>query len=156
MLTEAEECLENVLRGVFPADVFTARGHPNITATNRKTLEITKDPYVTKRGDCIVACCSEKAAGELRRDVLRALTAPGIVVVILSTGSAWDYAAGETPRATPTSTWRIVVRKSTYVDESTIAIRAGKSAADLDRGLIRELRRGVPLKVVLGVCPLSV
>lgn len=156
MPNEAEECLENVLRGVSPADVFTARGHPNITATNRKTLEITKDPYVTRRGDCIVACCAEKAAGELRRDVLQALTAPGVVVVILSTGSAWDYTAGETPRVAPTSTWRIVVRTSTYVDESTVVIRAGKSAADLDRRLIQELRRGVHLRVVIGVCPLSV
>lgn len=33
---------------------FTARGHPNITATHRNTFEFTKDSEVTEAGDCIV------------------------------------------------------------------------------------------------------
>ncbi|MGC9130530.1 MAG: DUF371 domain-containing protein [Pyrobaculum sp.] len=148
-----EECVERVARGEAPRDVFTARGHPNVTARNQKSLEITKDPYLTKRGDCIVACCSEKAAGELAGDVLGALARGGVVVLILDTGSRWDYVIGETPMATPTSKWRIVVRKSGYIDDSTVAIHADKAASDLDRGLVAELRRGVPLRVTIGVCP---
>jgi hypothetical protein len=147
-----EECIEKVVRGEAPRDIFTARGHPNVTARNQKSLEITKDPYLTKRGDCIVACCSEKAAGELAGSVLSALAQSGVVVLILDTGSYWDYVIGETPMAMPTSKWRIVVRKSRYVDDSTVAIHANKAASDLDRGLVAELKRGAPLRVIIGVC----
>ncbi|MEM1597174.1 MAG: DUF371 domain-containing protein [Pyrobaculum sp.] len=146
-------CVEAVLRGEVPYDVFTARGHRNITARNARTLEITKDPYVTKRGDCIVACCSEKAAGELRSEVREALGRKGEVVVIIDAGLFFDYVLANTPGTTPTSKWRIVVRKSAYVDDSTVAILSRKAAADLDRRLVRELRSGVPVRIVVGVCP---
>lgn len=149
-------CLEKVAKGDVPRDVFTARGHPNISATNRRTLEITKDPYVTKRGDCIVACCAEKAAGELDAQVLHALAHEGTVVVILDVGTAVDYVVGKTPRRTPTSRWRLVVRKSEYVDESTVAVASDKSAAELDRRLVAELKRGALLRVIVGVCPKNI
>jgi len=147
-----EECLSRVLKGEAPRDVFLARGHVNITATNRRTLEITKDPYVTRRGDCIVACCAEKAAGELRREVLQALASRGVVVVVIDAGDVWDVVAGETPGVVPTSTWRMVVRKSRYVDDSTLAVSADKAAADLNRALVAKLRQGAPVRVVVGIC----
>lgn len=146
-------CLEEVLEGRVPSDVFTARGHPNITAKNRNTLEITKDMYVTKGGDCIVACCAEKAAGELDREVLKALGRDGVVVIVISTGDIWDFTVGETPVATPTSTWRIVARRSRYAESSTVAVSVDKAAGDIDRRLVARLREGVPVRVVVGVCP---
>lgn len=149
---ETADCLGRVLRGETPSDVFLARGHVNITAANRRTLEITKDPYVTRRGDCIVACCAEKAAGELNREVLQALASRGVVVVVIDAGDVWDVVTGKTPGAAPTSRWRMVVRKSRYVDDSTVAVSADKAAADLNRALIAKLRQGVPVRVVVGVC----
>ena len=147
-----EGCLSRVLRGEVPRDVFLARGHVNITATNRHTLEITKDPYVTRRGDCIVACCAEKAAGELRRDVLQALASRGVVLIVIEAGDVQDVVTGETPGIMPTSRWRMVVRRSRYLDDSTVAIAADKAAADLDRSLVERLRRGSPVRVTVEVC----
>ena len=147
-----EGCLSRVLKGEAPRDVFLARGHINITATNRRSLEITKDPYVTRRGDCIVACCAEKAAGELRRDVLQALASRGVVLVVIEAGDVQEVVTGETPGSMPTSRWRMVVRRSRYVDDSTVAIAADKAAADLDRSLVERLRRGAPVRVTVGVC----
>jgi hypothetical protein len=147
-----EGCLSRVLRGEVPRDVFLARGHVNIRATNRHTLEITKDPYVTRRGDCIVACCAEKAAGELRRDVLQALASRGVVLVVIEAGDVQVVVTGETPGIMPTSRWRMVVRRSRYLDDSTVAIAADKAAADLDRSLVERLRRGSPVRVRVGVC----
>jgi Uncharacterized protein conserved in archaea len=147
-----ENCLDKVLRGEAPRDIFTARGHVNITATNKRTLEITKDPYVTSRGDCIVACCAEKAAGELRRDVLQALASRGVVVVVIEAGDIQDVVTGETPGVVPTSGWRIVVRRSRYIDSSTVAISADKAAADLNKALVARLKSGVPVKITIGVC----
>jgi hypothetical protein len=147
-----EGCLSRVLKGEAPRDVFLARGHVNITATNRRTLEITKDPYVTRRGDCIVACCAEKAAGELKRDVLQALASRGVVLVVIEAGDVQDVVTGETPGIMPTSRWRMVVRRSRYLDDSTVAIAADKAAADLDKSLVERLRRGSPVRVTVGVC----
>lgn len=144
-------CLERVLRGEVPRDVFTARGHGNITASNTRTLEITKDPFVTRRGDCIVACCSEKAAGEL--DVVEALAAVGTVVIVIDAGIAWDAVVGLTPRRRPTSRWRIVARRSFYVDDSTVAVGIDKAASGLDRALVAALKGGAPVKITVGVCP---
>ena len=149
---DAADCLNKVLRGEAPSDVLIARGHVNVTATNRRTLEISKDPYVTRRGDCIVACCAEKAAGELRREVLRALASRGVVVVVIDAGDVWDVVTGEAPGTVPTSTWRMVVRKSRYVDDSTLAVSADKAAADLNRALVAKLRQGAPVRVVVGIC----
>jgi len=148
----AADCLHRVLRGEAPSDVFLARGHANITATNRRTLEITKDLYVTRRGDCIVACCAEKAAGELRREVLQALASRGVVVVVIDAGDVQEVVTGETPGVAPTSRWRMVVRKSRHVDDSTVAVSADKAAADLNKALVAKLRQGVPVRVVVGVC----
>jgi hypothetical protein len=149
---DAADCLNKVLRGEAPSDVLIARGHVNVTATNRRTLEISKDPYVTRRGDCIVACCAEKAAGELRSEVLRALASRGVVVVVIDAGDVWDVVTGEAPGTAPTSTWHMVVRKSRYVDDSTLAVSADKAAADLNRALVAKLRQGAPVRVVVGIC----
>ncbi len=145
-------CVDMVLNRRSPHVVFTARGHPNITAKNRRTIEITKDIYVTKRGDCIVACCSERAAGELG-EISQYLTKPGKVVIVIDAGVVQDYVVGSTPLAIPTSMWRIVARKSTYVDDSTVAISIEKAAADLKRELLTALRRGAPVRITIGVCP---
>ena len=36
-------------------EYIEAKGHPNISAKNKKTFEITKENWLTERGDCIVA-----------------------------------------------------------------------------------------------------
>ncbi|MCD6301577.1 MAG: DUF371 domain-containing protein, partial [Staphylothermus sp.] len=46
-------------------DVLYGRGHPNIRATHKTTLEITKEPHVTPRGDCIIAVNATKATKDL-------------------------------------------------------------------------------------------
>ena len=45
--------------------VFRAWGHENVRATHRSTFEVTKDDYLTPRGDCIVGIRSEAAARDL-------------------------------------------------------------------------------------------
>jgi hypothetical protein len=32
-----------------------AWGHPNVSANNRTTFEVTKEDHLTRRGDCIIA-----------------------------------------------------------------------------------------------------
>jgi hypothetical protein len=132
-------------------DIIIARGHQNITATNDRTLEITRDPYVTRRGDCIIACCADKAGPQLSREVLEALKRPGVVEVAIEAGGLSEVVRGETPLAAPASPYRLVIRKSRYVDDSTLAVAADKAAGDLSRELVANLKRGVVVRVVIRV-----
>ncbi len=46
--------------------VFTCRGHENITALHRTTLEFTKDKELSRRGDCIVGVAADFSLKELQ------------------------------------------------------------------------------------------
>jgi len=45
----------------------------------------------------------------------------------------------------------MVVRKSSFLCGRTLAVRADKAARDLSREFVRELRRGLPVEVVIEV-----
>ncbi|MEM2023054.1 MAG: DUF371 domain-containing protein [Archaeoglobaceae archaeon] len=42
-----------------------ARGHKNLRATHRTTLEVTKESYLTPRGNCIVGVKASSSARDL-------------------------------------------------------------------------------------------
>lgn len=46
-------------------ETIIAHGHENVLATNRTTLEVTKDQHLTKKGDCIIAVSADKALSDL-------------------------------------------------------------------------------------------
>jgi len=131
----------------MPADIVVdrlhARGHPNIKASHRTTLEITKDDYVTPRGDCIIAVKATKAAADLRYELKRTITSGSYVTLILTLrphnlievmqGVGAPALTLEDPRS-------IVVRKSSFIDPRTIAIKSSKAAADLDRNFVKHLK----------------
>lgn len=131
----------------MPSDVIIARGHENITARNPRTLEITRDPYVTKSGDCIVACCADKAGPDLAEELREALARPGVVRIVIEAGGVKEAITGRTPLSPPTNPYRLVVRRSRYVDDSTLAVEADKAAADLSRELVSRIKEGVVVKV---------
>jgi hypothetical protein len=123
-------------------DEIYARGHPNIKATHRTTLEITREKHLTPRGDCIIGVASNKAARDLNSDLKKILRRPdSIIVIILRTNNHMDYIlAIGSEKLILSDDKRIIVRKSTYVEPATIAIRSNKAARDIDRGLIDELK----------------
>lgn len=133
------------------SDIIIARGHANITAKNTRTLEITRDPYVTRSGDCIIACCADKAGPDLSRGLREALRRPGTVRITIEAGGVSDVIVGKTPLVAPTNPYRLVVRRSNYVDDSTLAVGADKAAADLSRALISKIKEGAVVRVVISV-----
>lgn len=132
-------------------DWLVARGHPNVRASHRTTLEITKDEWLTVRGNCIIGVASSKAAADLDERLKRVLSSDdAVVVVVLSTSSACDVVVARGSSALAfTDSRKLIVRRSGYVDGATLAIRADKAAIDLRRDLVEDLRRGDTLKVVV-------
>ena len=119
-----------------------ARGHPNVLATHPMTFEITKDHELTRRGDCVIAVGASRGLPDFsagfkrlcrneRTRIILELEAAGIVESILGRGS---------PALQLNHLRDIVGRKSTYVSDRTIMIRANKAASDISRSLVRKLK----------------
>jgi len=123
-------------------EVIRARGHQNVRSTNKTTFEITKEAFLTKRGDCILAVSATKGASELHtkfRETARNQNAR-ITIIIEADAEKEVVEAWGSPLLTFTHPTDLVVRKSDYVCGRTLAIRADKAACDLSRRLVERLR----------------
>ncbi len=135
--------------------LFKARGHENVRATHKTTLEITKEEFLTPSGDCIVATSSEVALSDLPVRMKEAIRSGSPVVLIVCSGGVCDSVVGVGhPGLSLADPTRIIVRKSSYIDSKTLMICATKSARDLDRRLIRNLRTGMEADIAIGVIDL--
>ncbi|MEM5844349.1 MAG: DUF371 domain-containing protein [Candidatus Aenigmatarchaeota archaeon] len=118
-----------------------AYGHPNISAMHKTTFEITKSGEIKKDADCIIGVKANKACKDLSKEIKEALkegkkieikiSAAGIEDVIIAYGS---------PALKLSHAEDIVVRKSDFIDNRTLAILANKAACDLKRELVEKLK----------------
>jgi hypothetical protein len=119
-----------------------ARGHENIRATHKTTFEITKEAALTKGGDCIIAVEATKGAADLPFEFKKAAKKKGAQITItIEAGELIEVVESRgNPRLLFTHPTDLVVRKSGYVCDRTLAIRADKSAADLSRKLVEKTK----------------
>ncbi len=131
---------------------LVAWGHPNVRATHRSTLEITKEDFLTPRGDCIVGVRASKSVADFSREFKKAARSPGSIITMrLEVDGLVETIVG---RGHPSLTFRdeksLVVRKSSYVCGRTLMVMADKAAIDLNREMVRKLQDpGQMLKVVI-------
>ena len=131
-----------------------ARGHPNVRARHRTTLEVTAEDYLTPRGDCIVAVGAEAGAAGLPGPLKEAIRSWGLVVLVICSGGVCDSVVGAGhPGLSLSDPLRLVARRSTYIDGKTFMICASKAARGLDRGLVANLRRGLNAVVTIIAVP---
>jgi hypothetical protein len=127
---------------VRASESLTAYGHKNIRGTHRTTLEITKAADVTSKGDCIIAVSASKSLSDLD-DSFKALLTKSLskVTLTLEVDGVNDEIKGFGDARLPlTSNEDMVCRKSNFVCERTLMIRANKAAADLDRRIVQALK----------------
>lgn len=124
------------------SEVIYGQGHENVRATHRTTLEITKDLHLSKAGDCIIVVGADKAASDLSHGFKELLRRPGakLTVTLEASGITEQVTAWGSPYLLLRHETDIVIRKSTYVCDRTIAIHADKAANDLSRRLVEVLR----------------
>jgi uncharacterized protein len=116
----------------------------------------TKDIHVSKMGDCIVAVEAEKSAAELNAEFKEALRAPNAkLTIIIEAGDLKEQinAAGS-PDLILTHSTDIVVRKSIYVCNRTLALCADKASNDLSREFKEKLKNPEQkVKITLTIDP---
>lgn len=123
-------------------EIVHAHGHENIRSANRTTFEITKETYLTKRGDCIIAVGADKCAADLSSKFRKIARKEGarMTIVIEADQEAESVTAWGNPLLLFTHPTDLVVRKSDFVCNRTLAIHADKAAKDLSGKLIEKLR----------------
>ncbi|WP_440059038.1 DUF371 domain-containing protein [Thermogladius sp. 4427co] len=132
-------------------EIIHARGHANIKATHKTTIEITKDGYLTERGDCIIGVSADKAAADLSDSFKRiAKRNDSLLVIVISVGGVYDIILAQgSQNLVLADDRKIIIRKSTFIEPATVAIRANKAAADIRRDLVELLRQGGVLTLEL-------
>lgn len=126
------------------SEVIWARGHGNISARHKTTLMFTRDDYVTPQGDCIVAVDADRCMGDFPEEFREKLIdqKTRIEIMIRCSGACERVVAWGHPSLSFKNPRDMVVRKSSFICDRTLAIGADKAAVDLDRRLIDELREG--------------
>lgn len=113
-----------------------------VSARHRTTFMITKDEALGPRGDCVIGVGAERSAAELDPELKRlALTAGPVVIVLRAGGVCDEVRAWGHPSLTLRHPTDIVVRKSRFICDRTLAIGANKGAAELSRELVAALRK---------------
>jgi hypothetical protein len=123
-------------------ETIYASGHKNILSTNKTTFEITKETHLTKQGDCIIAVGANKGAADLSqkfRETARNKLAR-MTIKIEADHEVDTVNARGNPQLSLTHATDLVVRKSEYVSDRTLAICADKAAKDLSRELVERLQ----------------
>ncbi len=121
-------------------DTVSFFGHENIRATHNNTLEITKEEDVSSRGDCIVGVRSSKACFDLSNPVKARIIHGNALAFEIRVGKdSFRFTGLGSPTLSLDDQREIVLRKSDYASERTLAIKCSAAAADLPRILVSKL-----------------
>ena len=118
------------------------RGHPMVLSLHPTTIEITTETHLTRRGDCIIGVQAEKGCAGLNSDLRRELANPEtrVRIRIGVEGRTFELTASGDPRLTLTHPHDMVIRKSEFVSERTLAVKASAAAVDIPREMVDALK----------------
>lgn len=130
-----------------------AKGHGNVTAKHRTTLEITKENHLTPRGDCIIAISADKSLPELSREFKHSLRnhKAKLEIILHCSNLTEKITAYGDPNLTLRHPMDMVVRKSNFICDRTLAIKADKAAIDLDKEFVKKLVEGKEVEIELRI-----
>ena len=123
-------------------EVIIARGHENIQSTNETTFEVTKEIHLTKKGDCIIAVDATKGAVDLSEKFkdLACSDNAQIIIELEVDGEKETVKGWGSSGLTLTHPTDLVIRKSNFVCNRTLAIKADKTAFKFSRRLVEKLQ----------------
>ena len=130
------------MHGVKVKEVIQGFGHENVQATHHATIEFTKDNDLSLNGDCILVVCVDRSLVELSEEFKSALKRPKseLTVLIEANEVADEIHALGSPFLVFTHHMEMVLRKSGFLSDRTLAIHADKAAKDISRELVEKLK----------------
>jgi uncharacterized protein len=117
-------------------------GHRNIQSFHTRTIEITKDPNLSLRGDCIIGVNANKSCWDISDKLKHSLKDDNSFIIIDVTVGNMSFIINGlgNSRLLLLSRHDVVIRKSNFVCERTIAIRCDKASSDIPREMIMSLQ----------------
>lgn len=102
----------------------------------------TREKHLSETGDCIIGVAADKAVADLSSEFKEKLKKPNakLTIVIEAGGLRQTVNASGSPKLILTSQTDMVIRKSDYVSDRTLAIHADKSSIELPRELVEKLK----------------
>ena len=137
-MTEAED---GVLSRTAKA-IVTFRGHPMVRSTHPTTIEITTEGHLTPRGDCIIGVEASGGCSQLDAKVKEGLRRRGSSVTfrIIVGEHSFEVKAEGDPRLELSNPHDLVIRRSDFISDRTLAVHADSAARDIPRGMVRILK----------------
>lgn len=133
-----------------------AYGHPNVTSKHKTTLEITKAENIGKIADCIIAVKANKGCRDLSKELKDGLKEGRKIKIIIEAGDIRDtvvaYGSSELELSHLED---FVIRKSDFIDDRTLAIRADKAACELKKELTEKLKEQEKIIITLVIGDIS-
>jgi len=123
-------------------EYVTFTGHPLVSALHPTTIEVTTQEFLTENGDCIVGVGAAKGCAGLDERIKENLRRTGSMVtlrLVVGTLSFVVRASGD-PRLQLSHEHDMVIRKSDFMSERTLAVRADAAAKDIPRDMVNLLR----------------
>ena len=121
---------------------MTFHGHPMVRSTHPTTIEVTTDDHLTPKGDCIVGVGASSGCAQLDSQVKRLLRTKGSTVTIRVVVGPTTFvvkAEGD-PGLELTHPDDIVIRRSDFVSDRTLAVHADSASMDISREMVHLLR----------------
>lgn len=118
------------------------RGHPMVRSAHPTTIEITTEDYLTENGDCIIGVAASKGCEQLNERVKEGLrTKDSPVTIRLVVGDmTFEVKAKGDPRLELSHPHDMVIRKSDFISDRTLAVHADAAARNLPRDMVRALK----------------
>jgi len=121
---------------------ISAYGHENILCTHKTTIELTKENSITKRGNCILGIKATKSCIDLNPILKKNIINEKKIKVSIRAENVTDsfYGFGNKD-LTLLDKNDLIFRKSDYICDRTVLINCTKSSNDLNRKLIKKLKK---------------
>jgi hypothetical protein len=118
------------------------RGHPTVRSAHPTTIEVTTESHLTPKGDCIVGVGASAGCAQLDAKVKEGLRRKGSSVTIrLIVGPhSFEIRAEGDPRLELSHPHDIVIRKSDFISDRTLAVHADAAAKDIPREIVELLK----------------
>lgn len=134
-------------------EILRCRGHPLVSARHRTTFEITTEKNLTEYGHCIIGIDAEKGARDLSPEFRRILCHDDafLTTILACRGITSEVHARGSAALTLDHPTDLVWRRSRFTCGRTVGILSDIVAADLPEDLIRHLKEGDEMVVIMTV-----
>jgi len=123
-------------------DTVRFRGHPSVRSAHPTTIEVTTEDHLTEKGDCIIGVGASKGCAQLDTRVKEELRREGskVSIRIRAGGLCYQVRASGDPRLVLSDPRDMVIRRSDFISDRTVAVHADAASKDIPREMVRILK----------------